>query len=83
MNDIHLTLAEELEKLAAEYRALAKSQTKSNEINIQDISMVLTEKMSKGKMVDIKALLKKYGASKLVEVRSKDYPAIFEEAKIL
>ncbi|MGF7185300.1 hypothetical protein GGQ84_001386 [Desulfitispora alkaliphila] len=83
MNDINLTLAEELEKLAAGYRALAKSQKDAKEINIQDVSYILAEKMNKGKMADIKTLLKKYSAGKLVEVKPRDYPAIFEEAKKL
>ncbi|SHJ77370.1 hypothetical protein [Paramaledivibacter caminithermalis] len=81
MNDIHLALAEELEKLAAVYRA--KSQIKTDEISIQDISFVLSEKMKKGKITAIKALLKKYGAEKLVEVKPEDYEAIFNEAKRL
>lgn len=81
MSDIHLTLAEELEKLAAGYRALARRQTNLEKINIQDISIILTEKMSRGKISAIKELLKKYGAEKLVEVRPEDYAAIFQEAK--
>lgn len=83
MSDIHLALAEELEKLAAGYRALAKMQTNPQKINIQEISIILSEKMSKGKISEIKALLKKYSAEKLVEVRQEDYAAIFEEAKNL
>lgn len=83
MNEIHLALAEELEKLAAGYRALAKSQTKPEEISIHDISIVLTEKMGRGKVSAIKALLKKYGSEKLVEVKPEDYTVIFEEAKRL
>lgn len=79
MNDIHLALAEELEKLAAVYRA--KSQLKTNEISIEDISFILSEKMKKGKITAIKALLKKYRAEKLIEVKPEDYAAIFEEAK--
>ncbi|SHK54397.1 hypothetical protein [Paramaledivibacter caminithermalis] len=54
MNDIHFALAEELEKLAAVYRA--KSQIKTDEISIQDINFVLSEKMKKGKISAIKAL---------------------------
>ncbi|MFU0824092.1 hypothetical protein [Clostridium sp.] len=81
MNDIHLALAEELEKLAAVYRA--KSQIKTDEISIQDISFILSEKMKKGKITAIKALLKKYGADKLIEVKPEDYEAIYNEAKRL
>lgn len=83
MSELHLVLAEELEKLAAGYRALAKRETNPENINIQDISIILNEKMSKGQISEIKALLKKYGAEKLAEVRLEDYGAIFEEAKTI
>jgi hypothetical protein len=83
MSDLHFALAEELERLAAGYRALAKGEVKPNEANIQDISIVLTEKIKKGKVSEIKALLKKYGATKLVEVKKKDYEAFYKEAKHL
>ena len=81
MKDINLALAEELERMAAGYRALAT--TRSDEIDIQDISIVLNDKMSKGKVKEIKALLKKYGAKKLVEVKEKDYKSFYKEAKQL
>lgn len=83
MTDINLVLAEELERLAAEYRAKAKNYTINDQISIQDISMVLTEKMKKGKIAEIKALLRKYGAEKLIEVKLEDYADIFEDAKKL
>ncbi|MBV1817138.1 hypothetical protein HF847_00185 [Clostridium cochlearium] len=83
MSELHLALAEELEKLAAGYRAVAKRETNLENINIRDISIILNEKMNKGQMAEIKALLKKYGAEKLAEVRIEDYVAIFKEAKRL
>ena len=81
MSELHFALAEELERLAAGYRALAKGE--ANEITIQDISIILTEKMQKGKIAEIRKLLKKYGAEKLVEVRHEDYKAFYKEAKKL
>jgi hypothetical protein len=83
MSDLHYALAEELEKLAAGYRALAGNQIETDEVTIQDISIILTEKMSKGKVVEIKSLLKKYGATKLVELKAEDYEAFYKEAKNL
>lgn len=83
MSEIHLALAEELEKLAAGYRALADNQIETDQVKIQDISIVLTEKMSKGKILEIRELLKKYGAEKLVEVKPEDYEAFYKEAKRL
>lgn len=81
MDEMHLVLAEELERLAAGYRQLVKS--KNSNIDIQDISFILNEKIKKGKAPEIKALLKKYGAQKLVEVKSEDYKAFYEEVKEL
>ncbi len=81
MDEIHLVLAEELERLAAGYRQLVKS--KNCNIDIQDISFILNEKIKKGKAPEIRALLKKYGAQKLVEVNSEDYKALYEEVKKL
>lgn len=74
MNEVHLVLA-------AGYRMLANNKT--TEIGIQDISIILNEKMSKENVFAIKALLKKYGAEKLVEVNPKDFKAFYEEAKRL
>ena len=78
MTEIHLALAEELERLAAGYRNLA-----IKEVNIQDISFVLNKKMAQGKVLEIKDLLKKYGAKKLVELKEEDYKIFYKEAKKL
>ena len=81
MKEMHLALAEELERLAAGYRALATSEKTAEDISLQEISAVLAEKMRKGKIAAIKTLLKKYGAEKLVEVKQEDYESVFREAE--
>lgn len=78
MDEIHLALAEELERIATGYRNLA-----SKEIGIWDISLVLNEKMSKGKQEEIKSLLGSYQAKKLVQVKEEDYKQFYAEAKRL
>jgi hypothetical protein len=83
MNELHFALAEELERLAAGYRALAKDGVNPSQITIQDISTVLTKKMQKGKVFEIRTLLKKYDAAKLVEVDPEIYNAFYQEAKKL
>jgi len=83
MSELHFALAEELERLAAGYRALAKGELDPDEITLQDISIVLTEKMQKGRVSETKTLLKKYEAGKLVEVNPEDYMAFYQEAKKL
>jgi hypothetical protein len=55
----------------------------NNSITIIDISYVLAEKSKLGKADKIKALLNKYGAEKLIEVKPEDYAAVFVEAKKL
>ena len=49
VSEMHLALAEELERIAAGYRSLATAKT--DEIDIQDIRIVLNNKMSKGKSI--------------------------------
>lgn len=97
VSEIYFTLADELERLAIEYRALATkcadSQAKcrhttgglklNKSVSIQDVSDILVEKSNQGKSEKIKALLIKYNAQKLVNVKPEDYAAIFEEAKKL
>lgn len=83
MSELHFALAEELERLAAGYRALAEDEINQGQITIQDLSIVLTQKMQKGKVPEIKALLQKYGAEKLVEVGPETYGTFYQEAKEL
>ena len=51
--------------------------------SINEISFTLNEKMAQGKIKEIKDLLGKYGATKLVEVKEEDYAVFYEEAKEL
>ena len=55
----------------------------NHSITINDVSYVLAEKSKLGKVEKIKALLNKYGAEKLIEVKPEDYAAVFAEAKKL
>ncbi|NLI90378.1 MAG: hypothetical protein GX366_08270 [Epulopiscium sp.] len=76
MQDVNIVLAEELERLASSYRDRADAK----EVGIKEISYVLNKKMAQGKGSNIKILLKKFGALKLVEVREEDYPLFYKEA---
>lgn len=51
--------------------------------NINQISFILNKKMAEGKIKEIKELLKKYKATKLVEVKEDDYTIFYQEAKVL
>lgn len=50
---------------------------------IEDIRAVLAEKSQDGKSKEVKALLNQYGVAKLSAVEEKDYPELFQKAKVL
>lgn len=51
--------------------------------SISQISFILNKKMAQGKIKEIKKLLKKYKATKLIEVKEDDYTIFYQEAKLL
>ena len=53
------------------------------EVTVEDIRAVLAQKSQDGKSKEIKELLGKFGAVKLSAVKSEDFPALFQEAKVL
>ena len=95
MNDVYNSLAEGFEKLAAGYRALANSgvsvadpspvvgDTSAPKLDIEDIRAVLGRKSEEGKTSEVRALLMKYDAGKLSNVKPEDYPALIREAEAL
>lgn len=86
MDNVFLTLVSGYKKISLGYLELSKlidNKSKINDVNIRAISAILAEKSKEGKTKKIKALLKKYNAEKLIEVKEKDYLRFIEEAKIL
>lgn len=86
MDNIFLTLALGYKKISLGYLELSKlidNKSKINDVNIRVISAILAEKSKEGKTKKIKALLKKYNAEKLIEVKEEDYLRFIEEAKVL
>ncbi len=98
MHDIYLTLAEEYEKLAAGYRALAKDQKdekgampdpavqaepEKKPIAIEDVRAVLAAKTQAGKRREVKELLLKYDSGKLSGVKPENYAALLADAEAL
>ena len=61
----------------------AKAEKKEKAVEVEDIRAVLAQKSQDGKSKEIKELLGKYGVAKLSAVRTEDYPALFQEAKVL
>ncbi|OYP57201.1 hypothetical protein C8E03_102533 [Lachnotalea glycerini] len=61
----------------------AKADTQEKKVTVEQIRAVLAEKSQDGKTVQIKELLKKYGAVKLSAVEEKNYSALFADAEKL
>ena len=61
----------------------AKADTKEKKVTVEQIRAILAEKSQDGKTVQIKELLKKYGAVKLSAVDEKDYSTLFADAEKL
>lgn len=86
MDNIFLILASGYKKISLGYLELSKlidNKSKINDVNIGVISVILAEKSKEGKNKKIKALLKKYNAEKLIEVKEEDYLRFIKEAKVL
>ena len=60
-----------------------KADTQEKKVTVEQIRAVLAEKSQDGKTVQIKELLKKYGAVKLSAVEEKNYSALFADAEKL
>lgn len=61
----------------------AKANTQEKKVTVEQIRAVLAEKSQDGKTVQIRELLKKYGAVKLSAVEDKDYSALLADAEKL
>ena len=94
MKKVYLTLADGFEKLADGYRALAEEGASKNpvdnepkkeetSIDIETVRAVLAEKSRDGKTKEIKALLMKYDAGKLSNVKPEDYANLLSDAEAL
>lgn len=79
----HGTGQQEQESGQTEKKENAASPKKEKPVAVEDIRAVLAEKSQDGKSRQIKELLGKYGVAKLSAVEKKDYPALFQEAKVL
>lgn len=53
------------------------------QLSLEEVRGVLAEKSANGHSAKIRALLKKYGHTKLSEIDPKDYPALLADAEVL
>lgn len=68
--------------ISDESTAVEKEEAKPV-LTLEEVRTVLAEKSRNGFTAEIKELLKKYGASKLSEVDSKDYEALLKDTEVL
>ncbi len=61
----------------------ATEEKKAKTPTLEDVRTVLAEISRSGKTAEMKALLSKYGASRLSEVKAEDYSLLLSDAKEL
>lgn len=62
--------------------APAKKESKP-ELKLEDVRAVLAEKSRAGHTAEVRALLKKYGATKLSEIDPANYEALMKDAEVI
>lgn len=77
-----LIINEIADGLAEKFGAVENSEKKPV-LTLEEVRTVLAEKSRNGFTAEIKELLKKYGASKLSEVDSKNYEALLKDTEEL
>ena len=79
-----IDLSETLTKLFSgsdEAPVTEKAPQPVKEITFVDVRKLLTEKSRSGKTEEVKALLKKYGADRLSDIKPENYAALIAEAE--
>lgn len=61
----------------------SKEPEKPKLIKLEDIRAILAEKSTNGHGEVVRALISKFGASKLSEIKPEDYPALKAEAEVI
>ena len=61
----------------------AKQPEPEKKASLEDVRAVLATKSQDGKRKEVKALLEKYGAARLSEVKPEDYASILKDAEVL
>lgn len=77
-----LIINEIADELAEKFGDVEKKEAKPA-LTLEEVRTVLAEKSRNGFTAEIKELLKKYGASKLSEVDSKNYEALLKDTEEL
>ena len=75
-------------RLAAKLRQSTENQRESEEAEVkkysfQEVRGIMASLAGKGKKAEAKAILTKYGASRLSDVKEEYYPALVAEAEVI
>lgn len=73
MNDVYLNKEKE-----DEGKVSSKAE---NKVSLEDVRAVLAKLSQYGKTVEVKALITKYGASRLSEIKESSYAELLKEAE--
>lgn len=87
LHSVATTINEIAEWLSSQFisddSTAVENSEKKPALTLEEVRTVLAEKSRNGFSAEIKALLKKYGASKLSEVDSKNYEALLKDTEEL
>lgn len=85
LHSVATTINEIAEWLSSQFisddSTAVENSEKKPTLTLEEVRTVLAEKSRNGFTAEIKELLKKYGASKLSEVDSKDYKALLKDTE--
>ena len=80
MKEALMKVAESLEELSEAIKELYAELPPEPEIKQEEVRKVLADMSKRGKTAEVKALLEKYGATKLSEVKPEKYADLMKEA---
>lgn len=75
--------ASEMSKVETKKKEVPAMEAEVKKYSFQEVRGIMASLAGKGKKAEAKALLTKYGASRLSDVKEEDYPALVAEAEVL
>lgn len=68
---------------AEEKPALPKAKEKKPSVSLEEVRRVLAEKSQDGYTAEVRAIIAKYGASRLSDIAPEKYEAVLKDAEVL
>lgn len=87
MDEVVLTIAKDLRKLATSLEELVKEKptpkvpTNKPEVTLEEVRAKLAALMQAGKQKEVKTLLQKHGGEKLSDIPKSNYPVLLKDAE--